>query len=73
MKDIYMSCYSSKHVIHIPSFRTVNLLSCGDHFSNITAIDAKAKYRSPHLFWGRPQHVLETQFCRLGSTHLDLI
>ena len=37
-----------------------NLRCCGGHFSNITLIDAKAKYRSPYLFWGCPQHVLGT-------------
>ena len=60
LKKIYASCYSSRHVIHIPSFRIVNLLCCGGHFSNITLIDAKAKYRSPYLFQGCPQHVLGT-------------
>ena len=37
------------HVIHIPSFRIVNLLSFGGHFSNMTFIDAKSKYKSPYL------------------------
>ena len=29
-----------RYVIHVPSFRMVNLLYCGDQFSNITFIDA---------------------------------
>ena len=40
-----------KNVIHILSFCMVNLLlCCGGHFSNITFIDAKTKYRSPYHF-----------------------
>ena len=60
MKEIYTCCYSSRHVIHIPSFRFVNLLCCRGHFSNIRLTDAKVKYISPYLFWGRPKHVLGT-------------
>ena len=59
-KSIYVLLFNSRHVIHITSFRIVNLLCCGGHFSNITLIDAKAKYISPYLFWGHPQHVLGT-------------
>ena len=58
----HTSCYSSRHLIHIPSFRIVNLQCCGGHFSNITLNDAKARYRSPYPFWGRPQHVLGRSF-----------
>ena len=35
------------HVIHIPTFRIVNLLCCEGYFSSITFINAKTKYRSP--------------------------
>ena len=35
MKEICMSCHSSRHVNHIPSFHIVNLLCCRGHFSNI--------------------------------------
>ena len=41
MNKMYTSCYSSRHVIHIPSCCFINLLCCGGHFSNITLIDAK--------------------------------
>ena len=37
------------HVIHFASSRMVNLLCYGSHFSNITFIDAKNKYRSLYL------------------------
>ena len=50
MKEIYVLLFNSRHVIHIPYLRIVNLLCCGGHFSNITFIDAKIKYRSPYLF-----------------------
>ena len=73
IKEMYTSCYSSRHLIHIPSFRIVNLLCCGGHFIKITLIDAKAKYRSSYLFWGCPQHVLRAYFCQVGSAHLDLV
>ena len=36
-------------MIQVPSFCIVNLLCCGGHFSSITFIDAKTKYRSPDL------------------------
>ena len=59
-RNIYVLLFNSRHTSHIPSFGIVNLQCCGGHFNNITLIDAKAKYRGPYLFWGRPQHVLET-------------
>ena len=40
-RNIYALSFNSQHVIYIPSFRVVNLLFCGGHFSNITFIDAK--------------------------------
>ena len=49
MKEIYVLLFNLRHVIYIPSFRIVNLLCCGDHFSNVTFVDAKTKYRSPCL------------------------
>ena len=56
-----MFLFNSRHVVHIPSFRIVNLLCCGVTFSDITLVDDKAKYRSPlNLFWGRPQDDLGT-------------
>ena len=45
----YVRLFNLRHVICIPSFRMVNLLCCGGHFSNITLIDAKTKFRSPYL------------------------
>ena len=39
-----------EHVIHIPTFRIVNLLCCEGYFSSITFINAKTKYRSPDFF-----------------------
>ena len=41
--------FNLSHLIHTPPFRVVNLLCCGGHFSNITFIDAKLKYRNPYL------------------------
>ena len=64
MKEIYTSCYSSRHVIPILSYRIVNLLCCVNHFSNITSIDAQAKYRSPYLFWGHPSISSELTFVK---------
>ena len=43
MKEMYTPCYSIKQFIF--------LLCCGDHVSNMTFTDAKAKYRFPCLFW----------------------
>ena len=48
-RNIYVFLFNLKHVIHIPSFPTVNLSCCGCYFSNITFIDVKTKYRSPYL------------------------
>ena len=48
-RNIYVLLFSLRHVIHIPSVRLVNLLSCGGHFSYITFIDADTKYRSLYL------------------------
>ena len=48
-RNIYVLKFKLKHVIHILSFRVVNLLCCGGHlsyFSNTTFIDAKTKCRS---------------------------
>ena len=62
MKEIYTSSYSIQdmYVVHIPSFRSVNLLYCEGYFINITLIEGKAKNRSPYLLWGRYQHVIGT-------------
>ena len=48
-RNIYALLYNLRHVIRITSFRMVNLLCCGAHFSNIKFFDAKTKYRSPYL------------------------
>ena len=48
-RNIYLLLFHLTHVIHIPSFRMVNLLCCGGHFSYVTFIDVKTKYRSPYL------------------------
>ena len=83
MKEIYTSCYSIQDVIHILSFRKVNLLCCGSHFDDITFIDAKTKYRSPYLLegfqpylqnhlgapLGRSQDVFEGHPQDIGRTH----
>ena len=45
----YVRLFNLRHVIRIPSFRMVNLLCCGGHFSNVALIDTKAKFRSPYL------------------------
>ena len=63
--NIYVQLFNLRHVIHIPSFRIVNLLCCGDHFSNITFTDAKTKCRSHYHLnhirtsLGRPRYVSE--------------
>ena len=36
---IYDLLFNLRHVIHIPSFRIVNLLCCSGNFSNITLIE----------------------------------
>ena len=49
MKNICVLLFNLRHVIHISSFGIVKLLCCEGHFSSITFIDAKTKYRSPYL------------------------
>ena len=44
-RNIYVLVFNLRHVIQILSFRIVNLLCCGGHFSKITFIDAKTRYR----------------------------
>ena len=41
--------FNLRHVIHIPSFRMVNLLCCKGHLGNLRFIDANTKYRSPYI------------------------
>ena len=48
-RNIYLLLFNLRHVIHIPSFCMVNLLCWGGHFSYITFIDVKTKYRGPYL------------------------
>ena len=48
-RNIYLLLLNLRHVIHMPSVCMVNLLCCGSHFSNITFIDVKTKYRSLYL------------------------
>ena len=48
-RNICVLLFNLRHVIDIPSFRIVNLLRCGGHFSSIAFTDAKTKYRSPYL------------------------
>ena len=48
-RNIYLLLLNLRHVIHIPSVSMDNPLCCGSHFSNITFIDVKTKYRSPYL------------------------
>ena len=43
--NIYALLFNLRHVIHFLSFCMVKLLCYGSHFSNITFIDAKTKYR----------------------------
>ena len=42
-RNIHVLSFNLRHAIHIPSFRIVNPLCCGGHFSNITFIDARTK------------------------------
>ena len=42
------SCYSIQFVIHIPTFRIVNLLCFGGYFSTMTILGVMNKYRSPY-------------------------
>ena len=49
MEEIEVLSFNSRQLINIPSFRIVNLLYCGDHFSDILFNDAKTKYRSPYF------------------------
>ena len=58
--NMYILLFSSRHVIHIPSFCILNLLCCGGHFDNITFTDARTKYRSPVSLLGPPQDVVGT-------------
>ena len=44
MKEIRVLSFNLRHVIHTPSFRMVNLLCCGGHFSYITFIDVNSKF-----------------------------
>ena len=48
-RNIWVFLFNLRHVIHIPSFRIVNLLCCGDHFRSIAFIDANTNYRNPYL------------------------
>ena len=48
-EKIYFFFFNLRQVIHIPSFCMANLLCWGDHFRNMTSIDAKNKYRSSYL------------------------
>ena len=48
-RNVYVLLFNLRHVIHIPSFCIFKLPRCGNHFSIITFIDAKNKYRSPYL------------------------
>ena len=47
--NIDVLLFNSRNLIHIPSFRIVNLLCCRDYFSDIIFIDGKTKYRSHYL------------------------
>ena len=47
MKEIRLIQFKTRNLY--PSFRMVNLLCCGGHFSKITFFGAKTKYRSPYL------------------------
>ena len=47
-RSIDVLLFNSRHVIRISCFYIVNLLCCGGHFSNITFIYAKIKYRSTY-------------------------
>ena len=49
MKEIVHLLFDLRLVIQISSFRMVDLLCSGGHFSNITFINAKTKYESPYL------------------------
>ena len=78
---MYVLLFNLRHVIHILSFRMVNLLCYGSHFSNITIFAAKTKNRSPYLLevlqpylqnhlgtsLGRPQDI-----CRIRSLQVNI-
>ena len=80
MKEIVRLLFNLRLVIQISSFRMVNLLCSGGHFSNITFINAKTKYESSYLLdvsqpylqnhlWmslGRPQDVGSTRSLELN-------
>ena len=80
MKEIVRLLFNLRLVIQISSFRMVNLLCSGGHFSNITFINAKTKYESPYLLdvsqpylqnhlrmsLGRPQDVGSTRSLELN-------
>ena len=48
-RNIYLLLFNLRHVIHIPSFRMVNLLCYESYFSNIRFIDAKTQHRGPYV------------------------
>ena len=48
-RNIYALLFNFRQVVHISSFRIVNLLCCRCHFTTIAFIDAKTKYRRPYL------------------------
>ena len=59
-KNIHIFLFNLRHLIHIPGFRIVNLLSCGGHVSNTTFIGSKTKYRSPYISWMFPDLTYRT-------------
>lgn len=49
MKKMYVLLFNLRHLIHIPSFRIINLLCCRGPFTNVPFNDVKTKFISPYL------------------------
>ena len=65
-RNIRVLLFNLRHVIHIPSFRIVNPLCGGGHFSCTTFFDAKTKYGSSYLLYVSQSYLLSHIRTSLG-------